>query len=66
MVIGISKWDLLEMEERERRFKEIESMFSEYENIKEIVVMSNVSGEGIGKLKESACRSLLEMRVNEK
>ena len=41
-------------------------MFAGYENVKDIVVMSNVSGEGIGKLKEEACKSLLEMRISEK
>ena len=66
VVIGVSKWDMLEEGEREGRLKEIQRMFEGYENIKDIVVMSNISGEGIGRVKESACKSLLELRVNEK
>lgn len=41
-------------------------MFEGAENVKDIVVMSNVSGEGVAGVKEAACKSLLELRVGEK
>ena len=41
-------------------------MFGEDENVKGVVVMSNMSGEGVSVVKECACKALLEMRVGEK
>ena len=65
-MVGISKWDLVEEEEREERLKEIKMLFEGAENVKDIVFMSNVSGEGVSGVKEAACKSLLELRVGEK
>ena len=66
VVIGISKWDLVEEIEREERLNEIKALFAGEENVKDVVVMSNVSGEGVSGVKEAACKALLELRVGEK
>jgi len=63
VVVGVSKWDLVEEGEKEERLQEIRSLFSD---VKDIVVMSNKSGDGVAGVKEAACRSLLEMRLGEK